>query len=519
MTVSARSVVATLGGQPLDLSDGSTITLDGSRAPYGSGEIVIGMPSAAILAALDPRVSPPPRVQVGVTDGALTRSFDLHVRSRAVRLRGAEVVIPVATDEALLTDYAPLSDDLAPLGLAGSLRSVVGYVIGRVSPGAVLETSPASDAVATMLDVDNLVTNPSLTVGAAGWAFYTNSASGAGARTAGANPDGTGYFYRCAFTSTAAGVRAGAFYTVPSGVRPGNRYTASTWARTNFAQTIRVAVEWKDSAGAALTEMWSSPIVLPANTWTRCVLPSVEAPANAARMVVTIYGETGGTVWNNGKQLDVTGLRVGPTASEPLVWRAGVTALDFLHTLLQRFGMRLVCDEARKWTLRSETYSAAGRVSLREGVNIVEADDELSRDEAFWFDARVTRYNWTGADGAQLTAVDAYALTPSYSRVTTVDVDAPYPGPGRSAYAVRRAQGAGREVTATTRADWTATADQSVDVTLPGAPLLLGTVRAVVFDLMADQMTLTTRTTDMPAGAVDLLTGTVDALTGTVNAL
>ena len=56
-------------------------------------------------------------------------------------------------------------------------------------------------------------------------------------------------------------------------------------------------------------------------------------------------------------------------------------------------------------------------------------------------------------------------------------------------------------------------------VVLDGAPTQIGVARAVEFDFTSGEMTITTRTTDTPAGAVNLLTGTINALTGTVNNL
>lgn len=66
---------------------------------------------------------------------------------------------------------------------------------------------------------------------------------------------------------------------------------------------------------------------------------------------------------------------------------------------------------------------------------------------------------------------------------------------------------------------WTATAEQVVSVVLDGAPTQIGVARAVAFDFGSGEMTITTRTTDTPPGAVNLLTGTVNSLTGTVNNL
>src|SRR5690606_21162039 len=84
---------------------------------------------------------------------------------------------------------------------------------------------------------------------------------------------------------------------------------------------------------------------------------------------------------------------------ESLVWRAGVSAMEFLQPILKTVGYRLVCDERRRWTLRSEEYRAEGAQTWRYGVNITAADESLSRDDETWFDAAVYIYTWTDRDG------------------------------------------------------------------------------------------------------------------------
>lgn len=74
-------------------------------------------------------------------------------------------------------------------------------------------------------------------------------------------------------------------------------------------------------------------------------------------------------------------------------------------------------------------------------------------------------------------------------------------------------------MTATTVSDWKAEAEQAITVYLDGAPIQIGATQSVTFDLDTDRMTVTTRTTDTPLGAIDLLTGTIDSLVGTIDSL
>jgi hypothetical protein len=206
-------------------------------------------------------------------------------------------------------------------------------------------------------------------------------------------------------------------------------------------------------------------------------------------------------------------------APESLLWRAGDNALDFLSPVLQAAGFRLVCDEQRAWTLRSDDFLAAGSTSLRYGVNMIGGAANISCDSELWFDARVTRYTWTDWDGNRREAIDAWALDDPYVKLTTLDIDAPYPGPGRSEYAVRRAQGRGRQLSATTVADWRTLAEQPVAVEPQFGTRQVGVVQTVAFNLDDDTMQVTTRTRETPAGAIDNLEGTINALTGTIDGL
>ncbi len=192
--------------------------------------------------------------------------------------------------------------------------------------------------------------------------------------------------------------------------------------------------------------------------------------------------------------------------SDALLWKAGDSALQFLQPLVQALGLRLVCDEKRVWTLRNENYTGHGEIhTISHGENLIAGDDEIDRDADLWFDARVTRYSWTDSAGTRQERVDAYALTNPYTRATLLEVNAPYPGDGRSQYAVRRAQQRGRELSATTIANWDMHAEQPAVFTFPETPIQFGAVQTVEYDLSRDEMTITARTIDTPDTAWVLL--------------
>lgn len=385
MTTSTHLYRAYLLGTPdRELSiEGGTIRLDSTRSPhvtatldvalgawqealteypdgsgFGFGEGPFGgggfggwyylpewVADPTILADLDPRENARIRIDVDAVTayGALTRSFDLGLRDREIDYTAQSITLQLASDEGLLDDFAPLTDDTAPLALAGSLRDVIDYVLDVAIPGASLEASPANDADLT------------------------------------------------------------------------------------------------------------------------------PAP--------------------------------GAAEDDAFTWQAGQSAMDFLHPLCQVAGYRLVCDEQRNWTLRAEDYYADGSITVRYAVNMIESDETISRDSGVWYDAAAVVHEWADSAGETQRRVDSYALTTPYTRLQLFEKDTPYPGPGFAEYAVRRAQGRGREVVAAAVSDWRAQAEQPVTIVYQDTPIQTGLTLNVEFSLDDDRMTINTRTVDTPDAA------------------
>lgn len=313
---------------------GGSIDLDSRRAPHVTATVVCSDATPAILALLDPRDSVRVRIDVEarVFAGTQTRSFDLGLRRRPVPFEDGNFTVELASDEALLTDYAPLAD--VDLSAYTGGRDLVEAVLDEAIPGTVLE---AGDDFTISMDAD---------------------------------------------------------------------------------EDVRL-------------------------------------------------------------------------------WKAGVSALEYLQPIVQASGLRLVCDEDRLWTLRDEDYLAPGMLHARFGVNLMGGEDTIDRDSGMWFDAAVAVYEWTDGDGAQHRVSDSYASVIPYTRARTFNFDSPYPGPGFAEYAVRRAQGRGREVTFTLDSDWTGRAEQTTFLTLDEMPLQVGSTQSVSFDLSNDTMTGTTRTAEV----------------------
>lgn len=575
MTVSEHTYTATLpGGEPLSIRGGS-VTLDAAAAPHVQSSIEVPIPGTwgteeiphpvtpgltltvplwtpdpAALDLIDPRRSPAPRVIVTASSGAQARVFDLGVRDRRIVHRDGVVRLTLASDEALLEDYAPLEEDRTPRTLESSLRAVCNYVLNTVIPGAALEALPGNDAdVTAYWSLTNLAVNPALRVNAAGWA----AGSGASAVERVLAPVILGL---PTLRATAAGTGPMYVHTPASGVRvtPGDVITGSAYiASASAGRPGRILLRFWDQADVAILDSYSPAVTTSTDaaaatrlTHTRVVPPNaatvsviVNTASNVAgqnhyvscamlhegtELVPFFDGASSGGgytyAWEDVADTSTsTRTPIVERAPESLIWDAGRNALEFLHPLVQAAGFRLVCDEQRRWTLRAEDYAAPGNVVVRVGVNAIEADEQISRDSGIWFDARVTRYRWKDAKGVEHERIDSFALNTPHSRLTRVDVAAPYPGPGRSEYAVRRAQGVGREVTVTRGSKWDTAAEQPAMVTVPDAPVQAGSVRSVEFNFSTDEMAITLRTREVGAGSIDLLTGSIAALTGSIHDL
>lgn len=545
MTVTTHTYTATVSGAKLSLKGGE-LTQDAGSWPHVTGRRITVVADPATVDLLDPRTG----ARLAVTCNG--RVFDLGIRERAVSQESGEVSLDLASDEALLEDSRPLADDLTPLTFQTSLRSVVDYVLDKAIPGAHLEPSPAHEGdLTTFSDAENAYSNPRLA------SAVVAGVSCTGSRVAAPTVDGVGHNAARLSAPTAADSY---WYVLQNGsmngVQEGETWVLSAMGRvtTPLSGTIhsrarRLSVH-ADVGG--FIEDVSEPI--PADgTWGR-VSVAFTVPTGTVEFFARAYlGATAGAVeWTQirfarkgapgtdaaeyfwGGKPDTAGYdydwvgtpdrstsRRRATVDRPpelLVWPAGKSAMSFLAPLVQVYGLRLVCDEQRKWTLRDESYTAPDSLTIRYGVNMVAGEDRISRDDETWYDACIVRYRWVDWSGAQQERVDAFAL-PGATRAVELIRETPYPGPGFAEYSVRRAQGRGREVTASAVSDWRARAEQPVQVDLTGAPTQIGTTQRVTFDLSTDEMQILTRTTDTPAGAIDLLAGTIDALAGTIEDL
>lgn len=547
MTVTEPAYSARILGSP-DVpvsmrSDAGSITLDVADAPHVTASITLAMPDATLLDDLDPRDGRRMVIEAG------GRSFDLGIRRVRPDRASGTVGVELASDEALLDDLAQLVDDDGPRAHEASVRGVVDYVLGKL--GAHLEAGGPDADVTAFWSVVNLLQNPSGEVDAGHWMSVGNAAGIVSTpMSAPAAPAGT---RAIGFTAAAAGdaLLASASTLTEFSVTPGRWYVFSYMIASQVSRSVAAVLQWRRSNGVEVvsavqgatissvsSEFRRVTVIGRAPAGVTHVLPYVRTTGNAAgnahyvdaamfyegeRLIGYFDGSTapsGYTVaWQDAAHKSAsTRTPVTERPPDALRWPAGVSALQFLRPLLLSAGIRLVCDELRRWTLRDNTYRAAGAQTFRDGVNIITADEEISREDERWFDGMVVRYRWTDRDGIEQERTDSYAL-PGASKIILRDVSAPYPGPGRAEYAVTRAQGTGSTVTGTKQATWTENTEQEFSAVLTSTPIQLGTAEKVVFDIAANTVTTTSRTTDTPAGAINLLQGAINALPGSINTL
>lgn len=540
--------VLTHSGGALGFVSG-TVTLDAASAPHVTGSYVVTLSDPALLDTLNPLQSPAPRVELEVEG----RVFDLHVRDMSVDQEDtARASLELASDEALLVDYRALADDNTPLTFQDSLRDLVEYVLDTVLPGETLEAGD-DVAIPALSNATNLIRNPR-DVAAWDWQVFATTGTVLFDHYATGGPSYAPTFFRF-YASTDTTYMYHYYAEESVSVRGDQDYVASVSLGFSGADIILDGLIF-DSSGNVIGFVPQESVPAAAG-WQRAAF-RFHTPPNATRVQLRVlapgtnlagYG-VNVTAWrlseDTGDPSDIEYFAGDTTdtaeydydwadeawaspsertvlvdAADPqaLIWRAGQTAIDFLSPLIQRFGLRLVCDELRRWTLRSEEYMAPGSIEVRYGINMHRGSDSAGRDSGAWFDARVTRYRSMTTGGVVRDFFDTFALNDPPTLVTLLELEAPYPGPGRSEYAVRRAQGRSREVNATRKADWDEHAEQSVVVVLDGAATQTGKTQAVTFDIGENEVSITTRTVDTPLGAIDLLAGTINSLTGTIDSL
>jgi hypothetical protein len=521
---------------------GGDITLDSGWAPYAQGSLVV--PYTAYMAeVLDPREDI--RVQITAAravDGvdAESRDFDLGLRSREIDPGGATITLKLASDEALLQDWRLIDDapDVSAYDYRTSLRSIINNsVLGRIA--ASLEATPSLDAgFEFVYNSENLIPNPKAGTNVTGWTWSIGGSGMTGVitRTTGVDANlPSGVTTRFTLTCSAAPVTGTYFDLRPTAgtvkVSAGTMYMTSGYARASIAGTVRIYVQWYDSTGTLISTDTGATVAITASGAFKRVTLGAMAPAGAAT-AVPIFRVTGSVVLNSFLQLsaamvqasdylenyydgdttdtseavfDWTGTANASTSKRTaLVDRAadllrldpGESLYDFVSPLLTASGLRLYCDEARKWRLVDATYTLPGLVTVAEGYNAVTGLDTIDRDGDAWADGVIVKYTWRDSTGTEQIAYD---VAGSGNKGELIEYARPFPGPGAAAYILSRMTGKGRVQDVEALSDYSATPSQEVAITLPDTLAQVGSLQAVTWDFASTLMRIQSRgLTDAP---------------------
>ncbi len=528
----------------LDVTEGK-ITMDDGWTPYVQATIDVPLTAVELVEQIDPRTDQ--RVLLAAGDGGMERGFYLGLRKRTVDHKGKKITLELASDEALLIDKRRLADtvDDTPRQHETSLRAICNWALGKI--GAALEPGTDDADLTAYWDARNMITDPGTAATAqpvtTGWSTVNCSVD---FNDTSWSISGDGDSYNI-WSPTAAdsGLMLGGGADFPFGMQPGKTYVFSgtgnvktALSGTNHAggRVRRLVVFIMKAGETTYTELMSPQVPNTVNTPTR-VSVEFTIPKSATKVILRTYlGNTAGQIRWDGLRLsergpgtvaddavyfdgDTTdtphyiyaweGLQdVSPSTRTAVVerspalfnWKPGVALWDFLQPLLEASGMRLFCDEERKWRLvNPETYEVPGYVLVQERHNATEGEDTIDRnEEGLWADGVVCVWQWTDLDGIQHEEYD-YAGTDG--KVATFTYQREFPGPGAAAYLLARLQGRGRTQDVTAFTKYTATPGQDVTINLPGTLAQTGKVRQVIFDLRTGLMQLGTR------GLTDALPG------------
>ncbi|SMQ73456.1 hypothetical protein [Agreia sp. VKM Ac-1783] len=542
LSIHTYSAKLTTPDAPLSIKGGS-ITLDEGWSPYVRGTITIAIPALATLARLDPRTNPRLSVSAGCTfqwNGVdlngfylppTSRTFNVVLRERTVDHVAGEVTLTLASDEALLQDYALVAtapfERPDPSGLA-AIKAVLTMALG---------VTPVVAAAITTKTLTNMLPNPGGETNVAG--FVTAGGNGvAVGRNSSVRRTGTASVavYTDGGASMAVIIAPNVNPISGHVVTPGKSYTFSAYSQANKQYFASVALRFHDVSGTMIGgDVATEKKLLTTDSWQRFTVSAV-APPGAVYCWPIYYPDTppaGVTYFLDDLMLHEGSSPLpafsGATASTPdvtyswvgtanasmsraavkayvdpaaTVWKPGMTAWDYLEPILSSLQMRLFCDESRVWRLVDSSYVVAGSLRISEARNLVNAADQISRAGAGeWYDAVVIEYTWTEADGATRTAYDA-ASVPGFTKVLSLKYDTPYPGPGAADYILKRAQGKGRLLTPTAISDYSAQPGMELVGTFPNSPVSTGYVTAVTWSFEDDEMDVTSRgLTDTPLTA------------------
>lgn len=526
--------VVTVAGHPVNVNTGSTITLD-ETTEYVTASLELPLPADTVVDDIDPRDGARAVITARIGTGP-ARTFDVGVRERTIDHKKKTLTLSCASDEALLGDYAPLVDTVGAFAHQASLRSVINYVLWEL--GAYLEPGVDDAPMTVYSDARNMVPDPVVGILAiytstncirnfdVTWPGPTSGVNGVklSAPTSAdsfVSVDGDGGALRLGMTAgkTYTFSATGSVQTAVGGGANENARRIVVYHRVGTGPYLGTPSLALPTTVGASTRV-SATVTLPAGTteaFVRVFLGHTIGAVTWARFRLTEHDPRPGvdnTAFFSGDTADTHEYRydwdgtvhASPSkrtalidrAPELLHWLAGVSAWDFLMPLTSSSGLRLFCDEGRKWRLVPRSYMVPGAILANVG-NTREGTDTITRDGDEWADGVVARFRWRGDDGTQLEASDHAGTA---GKVLTFDFDRPYPGPGTAAFILNRMHGQGRSQEVVTVTNYTATPGMEARLTMPDTDQQTGRVTRVEFGLTEGFMVIGSRgLTDTPPEA------------------
>ncbi len=537
--INRPSATLTLDESTVD-ARGGRVALDAMAVPYATAHVTIPLVDPADVEDIDPRDGIRATLIAGDENSGTTRTFDLGVRRRTVDHKQKTIEVELASDEALLMDYAPLTEDTGARTHETSLRGVVDYVLGKI--GAELEPGPYDADVTAAWPLSNLLGNPSFETNTTGWSVGGTTSSIS--RSTSLTPA-----YGVAYCTATAGSAGNSYIQRDETIRvdADRMYTLSAYMRPNTANRQgRVIIRWISPLGTLIRESLGTVNNLSTAAFTRVSVTAI-APKNAAAVRVIVGMAAGAAseinridavmfnegpltsyidgslaadtyysyAWDDGT--DTTSTRTPFVERDPdlYTWEPGTSAWDFLDPFTASSGLRLFCDEERKWRLIDpDLYSVPGVLSLSAARSTEGTDTIGLGDPEVYCTGVVVIYSWVDREGIPRTRRDTAG---SPGLVLVVGIDRPWPGAGVAAAMLARRSGQGRQQEVTALARWSATPAMQASISLPGTVEQVGQLEAVEWGLTDGLMNVKTRAlTDLIPGSIDTLAGTIDTLVGTI---
>lgn len=175
-----------------------------------------------------------------------------------------------------------------------------------------------------------------------------------------------------------------------------------------------------------------------------------------------------------------------------VIWNLGESLWSFLDAFIRTNGLRLYCDEQRRWFLEAPATGASGTLEL---TAITQMRDVLSREDPAYGDGAVVIYEWFDDDGVRQRVYQFAAVPDVVSKVVVQTFTVPNPSLAAApAAALRtRALTRGRDVGIEAVSDYRADPGQSVLVTSPVTTVNGAMVSAVTWRFPEDRMDISTR--------------------------